>query len=68
VVHHAVIGHLFVFGARLSIVAIGVDAKAATRQEFTPYFDVSGLHQAYEVFHHDVDAIFMKRAMITETE
>jgi len=68
VVHHAVIGHLNVFSAWLAVVAVRVDAEAAAWQEFTPYFDVFGIHQGYEVFHDDVHAVLMKSPVITEAE
>jgi len=68
VVHQAVLGPLLVFGAGLAVVAIRVDAQAAAWQKFPPYLNVFGLHQLNQVFHDDVDAIFVKSAVVTETE
>jgi len=68
VVHHAVIGHLNVFGARLAVVAVRVDTEATAWKEFTPYFDVFGIHQCNEILHDDVHAVFMKSSVIAEAE
>lgn len=67
-VHHTVFGHLDVFGAGLAVVAVRVDAEAAAWQEFTPYFDVFGVHQSNEIFHDDVHAVLVKSPVIAEAE
>jgi hypothetical protein len=67
-VHHPVFGHLFVFGSRFSIIAVRIDTQTTAWKEFTPNLDVFGLHQFNQVFHNDIDAIFVKRAVVSETE
>ncbi|AOR97857.1 hypothetical protein S100757_01552 [Bacillus subtilis subsp. subtilis] len=43
-IHHAVLGHFFIFGARLSVVCVRVNGNAASWREFAPYFDVARVH------------------------
>ena len=61
-------GHLLILGAGAPVVAVGVDADAAAGGEEAGYLDVLGLHEADEVFHDDVDAIFVKGPVVAETE
>ena len=67
-VHHAVVCHLLVFGARPSIVGVGVDADASTRNEDACHLDVFGVHESDEVFHYLVDTVFVEVAMVAEGE
>ena len=67
-VHQAVLGPLLIFGAGLAVIAIRVDAQSATWQKFSPHLDVFRLHQFNQVFHDDVNAIFVKSAVVAETE
>lgn len=62
----AVPGHLFPAGAGLSVVAVGVDGKAAPGQEPAPYFDVLGLHELNQILHDDVDDILVEIAVVPE--
>ena len=61
-------GHVGVGRSRAAVVAVGVDADTAARHEFAPHFDVLGVHQPNEVFHDDVDTVFVKITVIAETE
>ena len=60
--------YLHKFGARLAIVAPGIDADSSAGCEFSPYFDVPGIHQFDQILHDDVDAVFMEAAMVAKTE
>ena len=60
--------HGFILGARLSVVSKRIDGNTATRRENACYFDVFGLHQGNEVFHNNIDTIFVKGAMIAKAE
>ena len=55
-IHHPVLGHLLVFGARTAVVGVRVDRDAASRGEFAPDFDVAGVHQFDQIVHDDVHA------------
>ena len=68
VVDKALRGHGFEFGARLSVVGKRIDGNTATRRENACYFDVFRLHQGDEVFHNNIDTIFVKCAMIAKAE
>ena len=61
-------GHLLVFRTRLPVVGIGPYADAAARREDARHLDVFRLHQCDEVFHDDVDTVFVEIAVIAETE
>lgn len=61
-------GQLLVFGARPAVVGIGVDADAATRDEKPGDLDIFGIHEADEVLHDDVYAVFVEVAVVAETE
>ena len=67
-IHHSELRHFRVTRFAVAVVAIRVNTDPATRSELAPYFYVFRFHQSNEVFHNDVDAIFMKRTMIAETE
>lgn len=64
----AELGHFFVFCSRSSVVGVGVDADAASRCEKSRHFDVFWVHQFDEVLHDDVDTVFVKVAVVSETE
>ena len=55
-----------ILGIWTPIVGIGIDADAATGREKPDDLDVLGIHQAHKVLHDDVNAVFMKVAVITE--
>ena len=59
---------LLIFCAWAAIVGIGMDADATARGEESCNLDIFGFHQAYEVFHDDVDAVFVEVAMIAKAE
>ena len=50
--------------ARHTIVTVRVNRNTASRQELSPYFNVSRVHQLNQVIHNDVYAVLMKIAMI----
>ena len=51
-----------------SVIAIWVYADPASRCKKTGNFDVFGIHKFDEIFHNQVDAIFVKSSMIAKTE
>lgn len=53
---------------RLAIVCIWIDGQTTAWRKLTPYLDVLWIHQLDEVFHDDIDAIFVKVPMVTETK
>ena len=59
---------LFPLCTRLAIVCVWVDGQTTARRKLAPYFDVLRVHQLDEVFHDDIDAIFVKVPMVTETK
>ena len=65
-VEQALFSHLFVLCAGTAIVGVGIDTDATTWCEETCHLDVFGIHQADEVFHDGVDAVFVKVAVATE--
>ena len=62
------LGKLLIFCALAAIVGEGVDADAATRGEDARHLDIFGVHEADEVLHDDVDAVFVEIAVVAETE
>ena len=68
VVLEPVLGQLLVLGAGTAVVGVGVDGDAAAGGEDTCDLDVFGGHEAYEVFHDDVDAVLMEVAVVAEAE
>ena len=65
---HAFKGHVFPLSSFFSVVAVRVDGEAAARQEFSPHFNVFRVHKCYQVFHDDVDAVFMEGTVVSEGE
>lgn len=59
---------LLILRTGTTVVAVWIYADASTRREKACYLDVTGIHKSNKVVHDDVDTIFMKRAMIAETE
>ena len=54
--------------ARAAPVGKRMNGDAAARGEFAEYFDVFGLHQRDQIFHDNVDTVFMKIAVVAEAE
>ena len=44
------------------------DRYSASWHEISGDFDIAGLHEFDEVFHDDVDAVFMEIAVVSEAE
>ncbi len=65
---HALLGHLFVFGAGHAVVGIRIDADAATRGEEADDLDILGGHELHQVLHDDVDAVLVEVAVIAKRE
>ena len=61
-------GHVFPLCSFFSVVAVRVDGEAAARQEFSPHFNVFRVHNCYQIFHDDVDAVFMEGTVVPEGE
>lgn len=61
-------GKLFVFGAGAAIVGVGINADATSWSENAGYLDIFRIHQFDKVFHDGVDAVFVKIAVVAETE
>ena len=59
---------LFPLCTRLAVVCVWIDGQTTTRRKLAPYLDVLRIHQLDEVFHNDIDAIFMEIPMVTETK
>ena len=59
---------LFPLCIRLAIVCVRIDGQTTAWRKLTPYLDVLWIHQLDEVFHDDIDAIFVKVPMIAETK
>ena len=53
---------------RLAVVCVWIDGQTTARRELAPYLDVLRIHQLDEVFHDDIDAIFVEIPMVTETK
>ena len=53
---------------RLAVVCVRIDGQTTARRKLAPYLDVLRIHQLDEVFHDDIDAIFMEIPMVTETK
>ena len=66
--HKALFGQLLIFGARPAVVGIGIDADTATRSEDARHLYIFRIHQSDKVFHDNVHAVFMKVAVVAETE
>lgn len=59
---------LLILGTGTAVVAVWVYTDASPRREETRHLDVTRIHKRYKVVHDDVDAIFMKRAVVAEAE
>ena len=59
---------LFPLCTRLAVVCVWIDGQTTARRKLAPYLDVLRIHQLDEVFHDDIDAIFMEISMVTETK
>ena len=59
---------LFPLCTRLAVVCVRIDGQTTARRKLTPYLDVLRIHQLDEVFHDDIDAIFVEVPMVTETK
>ena len=68
VIEQAVLGKLFVLGARATVIGERIDTYTTARGEESSYLDVLGVHQSYEVLHDDVYAILVERPVTAETE
>ena len=64
----AFFGQSFVFCSRSSVIAIRINADAASRSEDSCHFDILRGHQLDQVFHDDVDTVFMESAVAAEAE
>ena len=62
------LGQLRIFRSGLAEIGERIDADAATRREIAHHFDVFGLHQTHQILHDDVDAIFVKIAVVAKAE
>ena len=62
------VGEGFELRTGASVVSVGEDADAAAGSEQTGDLDVFGFHEANEVFHDDIDAIFVEITVIAERE
>lgn len=61
-------GHVFPLSSFFSVIAVRVDGEASARQEFSPHFNVFRFHKCYQVFHDDVDAVFVEGTVVSEGE
>ena len=59
---------LFPLCTRLAIICVRIDGQTTARCKLAPYLDVLRVHQLDEVFHDDIDAIFVEIPMVTETK
>ena len=58
----------FELGTCLAVIGKRMNGDAAARCEFAKNFDVFRIHQGNQVFHDDVDAVFMEIAVVAEAE
>ena len=61
-------GKFFKLRIPTTVIGIGINAYAAPRGENPGHLQVFGVHQPDEILHYNIDTIFVKCAMITETE
>ena len=59
---------LLVFRAWATIVGIRMNGNASARGEDACDLDVSWIHETNEIFHDDIDTVFVEVAVIAETE
>ena len=64
----ALFGQVGIFGARTSVVGIGIDADAAARREEADDLNVFGVHQRHKILHDLVDTVFVEITMVAEGE
>ena len=57
-----------VASTRLSVVGIRIDADATSGSEESSDLDVFRIHEANEIFHDDIDTVFVEIAMIAKGE
>lgn len=67
-VKESMLGQLLELSAWFAIVTVGIDANSASWRKFAPNFNVSRIHKLYEIFHYDINAIFVKVSMISEAK
>ena len=53
---------------RLAVICVWIDGQTTARRKLAPYLDVLRIHQLDEIFHNDIDAIFVKVPMVTEAK
>ena len=58
----------FINRTRAAINSERMNGNAAARGKFAEDFNIFRLHQTDKIFHDDIDAIFMKVAVIAEAE
>ena len=58
----------FELGTCFAVIGKGMNGDAAARCEFAENFDVFRIHQCDQVFHDDVDTVFMKIAVVAEAK
>ena len=61
-------GQVPVFRPGPSVVGERMNRNATTRGEQPGDFDIFRVHEPDQIFHDDIDAVFMEVAMIPETE
>ena len=59
---------LFPLCTRLAIICVRIDGQTTARRKLAPYLDVLRIHQLDEVFHDDVNTIFVEVPMVTEAK
>lgn len=64
----AIVCHLFILRARASVVGVWINADATAGSEDACDLDVFGGHQFDEVFHDDIDAVFVEVTVVAEGE
>lgn len=53
---------------RLAVVRVWIDGQTTAWRKLAPYLDVFRIHQLDEVFHDNIDAIFVEIPMVTEAK
>lgn len=61
-------GYLLPGSPGTAVIAVRVDADAATGQEFPPHLNVFRVHGMDQVVHDDVDTVFVEVPVIAETK
>ena len=65
---HPILSQFLVLCSRTTVIAIRINGNTATWSKDTRHLNVFRIHQFNQVFHDDVHTVFMKIAVITETE